>query len=114
MGGSIAMASQSPENGSRPCKRALCPGFAEADEAQSQSPENGSRPCKKALQAAVMRVLMIRSQSPENGSRPCKVWFVKTYRGNGRPSQSPENGFRPCKEAVPSLDPTDISEVAIP
>ena len=64
--------SQSPENGSRPCKRFSPHSRYDPLIFSSQSPENGSRPCKGYLLPVLIVIAGLTSQSPENGSRPCK------------------------------------------
>ena len=128
LGGSLAR-SQSPENGSRLCKKSIIwrefreevwacrnplrTGLGSASpgreddhglaHAPSQSPENGSRLCKAADGRRQVRPPVPKSQSPENGSRLCKQGGARD--GRSRPgasqSQSPENGSRLCKPAAP-------------
>jgi len=68
----LRQVSQSPENGSRPCKLFLTERIPYQYARESQSPENGSRPCKLVIPQGKVVIAVEGSQSPENGSRPCK------------------------------------------
>ena len=115
--------SQSPENGSRPCKvkvlrETILPLFP-----TSQSPENGSRPCKpphragrggpggrrrNPLKTGLVLARRIRPRGSATSSacrNPLKTGLVLARRMRNpsivknpiERSQSPENGSRPCK-----------------
>ena len=93
----VFLRSQSPENGSRPCKY-LTYGVARyLGISPSQSPENGSRPCKSAASGSIPRSPASCRNPLKTGLVPASGSITISFRAALTASQSPENGSRPCK-----------------
>ena len=80
------------------CMRSL--GERPSGKSVSQSPENGSRPCKFLRRLLEEKAQLVRRRNPlKTGLVPASFFDLERLMPmRRRASQSPENGSRPCKK----------------